>query len=181
MLTSNTLFPIVMVEEVERDVVNALFVEWDHPLGPCKRPFGHSSHVLLSHGRVVAATHMASTVSATLDLLSDDFKRKQLVELARIGRADDAPWAMRVMLRLWRESIARQEWGHWSVEAVVSYSLPGYSGDIYRFDGWTKVRDVKRASPGKGSTWSKPSATDAMGDGKKGLWTYIYPTEEVAA
>lgn len=43
-----------------------------------------------------------------------------------------------------------------------------------RFDGWTKVRTVKKSSPGKGSTWAKPSATDSIGDGIKTLWIYRY-------
>lgn len=176
-VASSSLFPIVTVEEVERDVVNDLFVRWQHPLGAVERPFGHRSHVLLAHGEVVAATHMASTVSSTVN----GWARKQVVELARIGRADDAPWAMRVMLRLWREAIARQAWSYWPVDHAVSYSIPGYEGNVYRFDGWTKIKDCKPASPGKGSTWAKPSITDAIGDGIKGLWAYSYPSEEAVA
>lgn len=187
MLSSATLFPIVTVEEVERDVVNDLFVRWQHPLGMCERPFGHNSHVLIANGEIVAATHTASIVSPTVQVEWDNegdpisAVRKQTVELARIGRADGAPWAMRVMLRLWRETIARQEWPHWPVKYAISYSIPGYNGNVYRFDGWTKVKDCKRSSPGKGSTWAKGSATDAIGDGKKGLYVYRYPAEEIAA
>lgn len=169
-MISSSLLPIVSVEEVDRDTVNALFEEWRHPLGACKRPFGHFSHVLLTHGQVVAATHTASIVSPTVE----GYGRKRVVELARIGRADSAPWAMRVMLRLWREAIAQQVWHYWTVEAAVSYSIPGYSGNVYRFDGWTKVKDCRPARPGKSSHWAKGSATDAIGDGKKGLWMYHY-------
>lgn len=92
-----------------------------------------------------------------------------MLELARIARAPSSPWAMRVMLRLWREALAPL-WSHWTPELLASYSLPGTTGDTYRFDGWVKARDVKPSKPGKGSTWAKPSASDEIADGRKGLW-----------
>jgi hypothetical protein len=102
-----------------------------------------------------------------------EWPRNRVVELARIARHPDERWVLRPMLRLWREVLAF-EWPHWDFGLAVSYALPGRSGDLYRFDGWTRVREVKRSSPGAGSTWAKPSASDAIGDGRKTLWIYRY-------
>lgn len=174
-----SLLPLMAVEEVDRDLVNDLFVQWAHPLGACERPFGHMSHVLYVEGVPVAATHATSTVSSVIER----YTRKQTVELARIGRSDEAAWAMRPMLRLWRAGLAQSQWGprYWPVDAAISYAIPGKLGDIYRFDGWRFVKFCKKASPGKGSTWAKGSATDAIGDGKKGLWIYDYKPIAAAA
>lgn len=84
------------------------------------------------------------------------------------------------MLRLWREVLVF-EWQSWRPAAAVSYSTPGKAGDIYRFDGWSFVRKVKKAGVGKSSTWSKGSATDVIGDGRKGLWIYRYEQEATDA
>ncbi|QOR55396.1 MAG: hypothetical protein SHS37scaffold145_47 [Phage 71_18] len=173
-----SLLPIMAVELVKLAEANALLTEWDHPLDACNRPFGSMSHVLFIEGAAVAVTVAASTVSATVER----YKRKQVVELARIARSPEHPWAMRPMLRLWRADLAhRWPYRNWSIDAAVSYSLPGTKGDIYRFDGWRFVKFTKPSSPGKGSTWAKPSASDAIGDGIKGLWIYDYqPIEAVA-
>ncbi len=170
-----SLFPLMSVVEVDRDLANDLFVRWAHPLGACERLFGHMSHVLYVGDEPVAATHATSIVSPTVER----YKRNEVVELARIARSDDAPWAMRPMLRLWRAGIAQSQWtppkgGPSQAKAAVSYAMPGKLGDIYRFDGWRFVKFCKKASPGKGSTWAKGSATDDIADGKKGLWIYDY-------
>ena len=169
------LGPIMSVDLVKLAEANALLTLWDHPLDACNRPFGSMSHVLSIEGQPVAVTVAASTVSSTVA----GYQRRQVVELARIARSPEHPWAMRPMLRLWRADLA-QRWAYWPVSAAVSYSLPGTKGDIYRFDGWRFVKHVKRSSPGKGSTWAKPSASDVIGDGIKGLWIYDYPEEAAA-
>lgn len=166
--------PSMSIEAIDKADANRLFVAWGHPLGACERPFGQEFHVMLAKGRAVAATATTSTVSSTLtDEKGKRWGRKQMVELARIARSPEDRWAMRPMLRLWREVLVN-EWVHWPVQLAASYALPGTSGDIYRFDGWTKVRTVKKSSPGKGSTWAKPSATDTIGNGIKTLWIYRY-------
>ena len=114
----------------------------------------------------------ASIVSPTIrDEHDRTWPRNQVLELARIARAPDAAWSMRVMLRVWREVLAA-EWRHWTPGLLASYALPGTLGDLYRFDGWTRVRTVRPSNPGRSSTWSRPSATDRIADGRKTLWTY---------
>lgn len=165
----------VAVVEIERKEAAALCIEWEHPLGGCDRPFGQDHWALIVEGAPVACAVTASLVSPTIrDETEREWARTEVVELARIARAPGAPWSMRVMLRLWREALAFR-WVHWEPQLAATYQLPGTSGHLYAFDGWVKVRKVKRSSPGKGSTWAKPSATDTIGDGEKTLWVYHYP------
>jgi hypothetical protein len=166
----------VAVIALTRGQANDCLTRWEHSLGPCDRPFEQNQHGLVVAGDIIAVTTTASIVSPTLtDEREHVWNRSQVVELARICAVKR--WATRPMLRLWREVLAF-EWESWPVQAAFSYATPGKRGDIYRFDGWTRVRQVKKASPGKGSTWATGSATDAIGDGKKTLWTYRYPQEE---
>lgn len=83
------------------------------------------------------------------------------------------PWANRVMIRLWRETLA-QLWPCWPVKAAVSYSHNGmHTGDLYRFDGWARWKTDAGSSGG--GTWGRVrSNTDAV-YGKKTLWGWRYP------
>lgn len=161
---------VVGVDAVERKVANRLLDSWGtHPLGPCLRPFEVDSHVLYVRGAPVALTMTASIVSPTVETHS----RSEVVELARIARSPDAAWALRPMLRLWREALVF-DWRSWPFVAAYSYAVPGTEGDIYRFDGWEKIGRRRKARAGKSSTWSKASATDSIADGEKTLWRYVY-------
>ena len=153
---------------------NQFLAEWPHVLGPCNRPFGQEFWGLEVAGRMVSVAVSASTVSSTVtDGDGVQWQRSQLVELARICSRPGEGWATRPMLRLWRSVLAPM-WKHWPVDMAVSYATPGKKGDIYRFDGWTFVRRVRQSNPGATSTWSKPSQTDLIGDGTKGLWVYRF-------
>jgi hypothetical protein len=164
--------PIAYIDRIGRGDCADLLSDWEHPLGPCNRPFGVDRWALVVAHRPVAVAVTASIVSPTLrDDANRTWQRREVVELARIARHPDEPWSMRVMLRLWREALV-SEWPHWNPDLLVSYALPGTTGDLYRFDGWTKVREVKPSSPGAGSTWSKPSKSDRVADGRKTLWVY---------
>lgn len=165
---TGSLLPLLAVEQVEPAEANTWVDHWAHPLGACERPFHQEAHMLIVDGRPAAATVSASTVSAT----SAGFDRGAIVELARIARAPEHPWVMRPMLRIWRAVLA-QRWSCWPVRAAVSYALPGYLGDIYRFDGWKLYGEM--APSGGGGTWSNGSR--ALG--RKRLWFYEY--EAVAA
>lgn len=160
--------PVAMAE-CSKGEANELLAEWEHPLGPCNRPFHQEHHLLVVAGEPVALTVSASTVSPTIST----HRRNEVVELARIARAPDAWWAMRPALRIWRQVFAPR-WETWPVAAAYAYALPGTEGDIYRFDGWELVGTVGKARAGKSSTWSNPSAADGIGDGRKKLWRYVY-------
>lgn len=148
-------FPLVSFDLIEDSEADALLVQWDHWLGGCNRPFGRQSFGLKMGERIVSVAVSASTVNASCG-------GYQVVELARLCSDPSERWASRVCLRLWRETAAKcwqEQYGrkseYWDVIALVSYSNAiRHKGDLYRFDGWTKVADV----PGgvAGTTWKRP-------------------------
>lgn len=148
---------------------NALLVAWGHMLGPLNRPFSQRAYALLMDGEPVSLAMSASAVSATVA----GYRRDQVVELARLCSAPGRAWASRVMLRLWRAVFA-QRWPDWPVLAAVSYSQNAHHrGDLYRFDGWTRVRDDAGHPPGRTATWARyEPGHPALGS--KSLWVWRY-------
>lgn len=145
---------------------NDLLVRWEHRLGPCHRPFRQEAYALEVDGRPVAVAISASIVNGPVA----GYRREQVVELARLGAG--APWACRVMLRLWRE-VCAPRWGSWPVEAAVSYSHNAmHPGNLYRFDGWEKVRDD--AGSAGGGTWGRSRKNTEAVYGRKTLWVWRY-------
>lgn len=155
---------------INKDQANELLVAFGHPLGPFTRPFGYQAWDLAIDGQAVAVAVSGSTVGAT----AAGYKRREVVDLARIARHPDHPGIMRVMLRLWRDYLG-PSWDYWDapVQAAVSYVLPGKWGNLYRFDGWRKYGDCRPWAGG--GTWSKPSKANEMGDGVKKLYYFEYP------
>lgn len=170
---ATALLPAVGVEPVSNCEADALLTRWGHYLGPCDRPFGKASFALHIDGRPVSLATSASIVSSTVRV-SDDLSltRGEVVELARLCSAPGEAWATRVMLRLWRE-VHALTWPHWPVRAAVAYSQNDrHEGRIYRFDGWTKVREV-RPSGGAGQ-WSRARPEGDPARGPKSLWLWRY-------
>lgn len=148
---------------------NELLTAWGHKLGPCERPFHSEAFAFELHGEPIAVAISASIVGVT----AAGYPREQVVELAR--QAARERWANRVMIRLWRE-ICAPAWPCWPVWAAVSYSKNStHSGDLYRFDGWRKVREDCGSSGG--GTWSSP--TPEARSGSKTLWCFDYPQKRV--
>jgi hypothetical protein len=158
------LFPIVAFDLVPDPVADDALAAWGHWLGPCKRPFGRQSFALTLHGEILAAAVSASTVNATCG----GYPRTEVVELARLCAHPDHRELTRVALRLWRV-VAPDAWAarYWPVRALVSYANAArHRGDIYRFDGWRKLADLRPS--GGGGTWSRPRHP---GD-RKTLWAF---------
>lgn len=159
---------------VPLDVANSLLVEWGHYLGPMERPFGWQAFVLDIAGEPVSVAVSASTVSSTVAGLA----RSEVVELARLCSAPTARWATRPTLRLWREVGAPcwlNKYPDWRLSAAVAYSQNArHGGDIYRFDGWTRVTDRAGAPSGPGSTWSRQRGAEHPAAGPKSLWLWRY-------
>jgi hypothetical protein len=162
-------YPLVGLQPVSVDYANLLLVRWQHRLGEVHRPFRSEAFVLELDGRPLSLAVSASAVSATVA----GFDRGEVVELARLCSAPDAAWASRVMIRLWR-AVCAPRWASWPVKAAISYSQNAhYRGDLYRFDGWEKIREDAGSSGG--GAWSrKRYAGDAV-YGKKTLWLWRYP------
>ena len=157
--------PMVGLFPTSLDYANRLLRSFEHRLGPVQRPFRSEAFVLELDRLPVAVAVSASVVSAHVA----GFHREEIVELARLA---GEPWATRVMLRLWRE-VCAPRWKCWPVLAAISYSHNAmHRGDLYRFDGWERVRGD--CGSGGGGAWSRPRyATDAVA-GSKTLWLWQY-------
>lgn len=161
--------PLSGVYPVEMDEANYMLCAWGHKLGPCKRPFGQEGYCLEVAGKPVAVAVSASIVHGPVA----GYDLKQVVELARLAAGER--WACRVMIRLWREACAKL-WPHWPVQAAVSYSHNAmHSGNLYRFDGWEKIREDCGSSGG--GAWSRKRYAGDAHHGKKTLWLWRYVDE----
>lgn len=152
---------------------NLLLTEWGHRLGPVHRPFRQEAYGFEVDGRVVALATSGSIVNGPVAGL----ERDEVVELTRLASSE--PWGCRVMLRLWRE-VCAPRWKSWPAKAAVSYSHNAmHPGNLYRFDGWEKVRED--AGSTGGGTWSRVRKNSDAVFGKKTLWLWRFappPTPE---
>lgn len=162
------LFPAVSFDRIPDAQADDLLVKWGHWLGACNRPFGRQSFGLaIADVGIVSVAVSCSTVNERCA----GFDRAKIVELARCASHPDHRWATRVSLRLWRE-IAPRFWSetYWPVIAVVSYSNAArHTGNIYRFDGWTKFGRTKAGVAGK--TWQRSSGSGKIIEAKD-VWFY---------
>jgi hypothetical protein len=165
--------PPINVRVLTRKEANIPVGAW-HDLGPETRPFGYSAFGLYVFGELLAVATAATTASKVVDT-SENLCRLNTIELTRICRSPDrkAAGVLRVMLRLFRDFLAVHypplNTKSLPTVALVTYSLPGKKGgDLYRFDGWVRVRNCKRS--GGGGTWSSPSRGCP-----EALWMYRIP------
>jgi hypothetical protein len=197
------LSPVVAFYQVEIGEAEELLIAWRHPLHlpddehpagrPYTRPFGSMAFVMEDRGRQAAAVVLASTVNASVCKLRG-WHRYNTVDLARIARSPDRrdTQCLRAVLRIARDYLAPlwlgiyPKWdarsaalcGQPQIEALSSTSLPGTPGQLYRFDGFERIRVSKGA---KGGGHQRPSAANAIADGARGLWVYRYPQPVTAA
>jgi hypothetical protein len=160
--------PLVVWDRVPSDAADAALEAWGHWLGGCSRPFGRQDWGLWLEGELVAVAVSASTVNRRCA----GYERQEVVELARLCAHPGHRDLTRVALRLWRKTAA-SAWAakYWPVRAYVSYSNAlRHRGDIYRFDGWRKVADV-RGSAG-GGNWGHSKVPEP-----KSVWVYALDAE----
>jgi hypothetical protein len=157
------LYPITLGE------ANDFLIKVEHDLGPVHRPFRSEAFGLELDDRLIAVAVSASIVHGPVA----GYERQEVVELARLGWTER--WVGRIMLRYWRE-VCGPRWANWPVKAAVSYSNRRHTGDLYRFDGWRKVRDDAGSSGG--GAWSRKRYATEAAFGKKTLWCWRY--EEAA-
>lgn len=145
---------------------NASLVAWGHRMGPMNRPdYGDLTAQGLYHdGTMVAVACTAGLVRAAVGNCPW-LTRANAIELARLCAV--RPGLCRVALRLWREftfpGIGR--------EFAVSYQDADiHSGNVYRFDGWSRV-----AYNGGGSVDQR---TGRVGRNK---WVWVWPKPNLAA
>jgi hypothetical protein len=168
------LFPMAAFDLIPNDQANQCLVALGHWLEGCNRPFGRQSFGLYLHGELLCVAVSASTVNATCG----GYPRNQVVELARLCSHPKHSELTRVGLRLWR-LIAPDCWArnYWPVRAVVSYSNNArHRGDIYRFDGWRKVKDVPGGCTGPNAGYTRKKSYEA-----KSVWAFDLERAEVCA
>lgn len=164
--------PVVGVVPVRLADANALLARWGHKLGPVHRPFRSEAWALEVDGRPLSVAVTCSIVSSTVA----GYRCREVVELARLCSEPGVAWANRVMLRLWREVLARR-WALWPVKAAVSYSHNAmHRGELYRTDGWEKV--TEKAGSSGGGAWSRPRYAGEAHHGSKTLWLWRYAEED---
>jgi hypothetical protein len=168
------LFPMAAFDLIPDDRADACLAEWGHWLGACSRPFGRHSFGLFIHGELLCVAVSASTVNATCG----GYPRSEVVELARLCSHPDHRELTRIGLRLWRV-VAPGCWARdfWPVTAAVSYSNNArHKGDIYRFDGWKKVKDVPGGCTGPNAGYTRKKSYEA-----KTVWAFEFKQPEAAA
>jgi hypothetical protein len=167
--------PPIEIRRIKRKQSNPLIEEWGtHDLGAETRRYGYTAFALLVFGTPIALATAATSHSKSVDQ-KHGLRRTNVIELTRLCRSEEplAAGCLRIMLRAWREFLATQYWTYNTVEevvALITYSMPGKAGHIYRADGWRKLRDCKPW--GGRSNWSGPSRT---GSKPGALWVYQLP------
>jgi len=159
------LFPLVSFDRIPNEQADRLLVEWGHWLGGCNRPFGRQSFGLqLAGAGLISVAVSASTVNPTCA----GFDRQDVVELARLASdPEHCRWVCRVTLRLWRQ-VAPQQWAadYWPTAWRVSYqNAARHTGNLYRFDGWKRLAEVRGGTAG--GDWSRRKSYEA-----KVIWGY---------
>lgn len=151
-----------------------VYVDRWHDLGAETRRYGYAAFAMVVFGEVLAVATSGTTASASVDQKTG-LSRLNTIELTRLCRSPDpkAKGVLRAMLRLYRDFLALgyppKNSKSQPTSALVSYSLPGkLGGDLYRCDGWYRLRDCKPW--GGGGTWSTGSRV--AGGGPEALWIY---------
>ena len=157
-------------DTLDMDEGNRLLVKWGHRLGELHRPFSSRCYVMLVDAEPVSLAMSASSMGTPVA----GYQRRQVVELARLCSAPGHSWATRVMIRVWRE-VFGPRWPDWRPEAAISYHQNAHhTGNIYRFDGWEKLREDAGHPAGKTSTWSHSLKPGDPAYGPKTLWLWRY-------
>lgn len=140
------MFPLISFDLIPNELADEKLREWGHWLEGCNRPFGRQSFGLHVEDALVSVAVSASTVNETCAGLA----RGEIVELARLCSHPDHRDLTRPMLRLWRK-VGPLAWSrkYWPVRALVSYqNAVRHTGDIYRMDGWVRVKFVRGGADG---------------------------------
>lgn len=132
------IFPQISFEPITRTELNACLNAWGHQMGALRRPTAGWAHGLRYDGRLQAVVATDSLIAPRVAGLS----RRDAVELSRLCAA--RPDLCRVALRLWRAfvfpEISAARGYHWA----VSYQDAAlHSGNLYRFDGWTRLGESR--------------------------------------
>jgi hypothetical protein len=180
--------PVFAIHEVKAREADELLVDFGHPLGPYKpngrgRGFGYMAFICEAFGRPVCVLISASTPNQWVSK-RHGLHRYNVVELARIARADTDRDATLAAVRLWTTYLAPiwperygKKWAR--LDAAVSYSLPGTPSamdemkGMYHRLGFKSLGERRPSKPGPNSR-QNVSQTDFIANGIKRLWVWEY-------
>jgi hypothetical protein len=162
------MFPLVSFDLIDDALANEKLVAWGHWLEGCERPFGRQSFGLYVESELLSVAVSASTVNGTCG----PYQRQECVELARLCSAPEHRDLTRPALRLWRK-VGPAAWAraYWPVRGCVSYqNAVRHTGDIYRHDGWIRVKFARGGKSGPNSTWTRSKEYDPK-------WLWVWPLD----
>jgi len=155
-------FPDVRFSTISRDALNDCLGAWGHRMGPVRRPAGGWSHGLLHGDALVAVVATDTLIRPRVAGLT----RHEAVELSRL--CADRPDLCRVALRLWRSFVfpilCREHGFSWAVSYQDAHI---HTGNLYRFDGWTRLAASRSGTD---------SRTGRLGRSKV-IWGWRYPED----
>jgi len=158
------ILPICHLAPIELHQANELLTLWLHKMGPLLRGNSGALHVhaLFVHNQPVALATTSSLICARVGGGLGHITRDNGVELSRLCASE--PWACRVMLRLWRETIFPATGKRYAISYQDSDI---HTGNTYRFDGW------------KREAWAR--GTPDLRSGRKGRNRYIWVWDRMTA
>lgn len=155
------LFPIVSFVTCTLPQANDLLEQWQHRMGPVRRPNGFAlCHVLLHEDQPVAVTTTSTLIRETV-AGAPWLNRENCIELSRLCAARQG--LNRVALRLWREFV----FPYLGVEYAISYQDADlHNGHTYRFDGWQRI------------AYSHSGTDQRSGRSGRNKWVWLWPPQE---
>lgn len=127
-------FPAVRFCQIGRGALNERLLAWGHRMGPVRRPTGGWSHGLFHDDELVAVVATDTLIRPRVAGLT----RQEAIELSRLCAA--RPDLSRVALRLWRAfvfpALCQRHGFCWAISYQDAHA---HSGNLYRFDGWTRL------------------------------------------
>lgn len=134
------LFPRATLEDCDMAQANTLLLAWHHKMGPIRRPpeYGFWAQQLLHEGKPVALMVAAALVRERVGGGLSHLSRANTIELARVCAA--RPGLCRVAVRLWRELVFPSLGKPYAISYQDSAE---HRGDLYRFDGWVRLAQVR--------------------------------------
>lgn len=128
--------PLGSFDLIDRDEANDCLVRWGHKHGPNNRPVFRApiDFGLRQRGELVAIAMADTLIRSTCEL-----NRHDAFELSRLCAA--APRLSRLMLRMWTEVGYPEIVRTWGTPWALSYQdATQHTGNLYRFDGWVRLR-----------------------------------------
>jgi antitoxin VapB len=128
--------PLGSFDLIEREEANECLLRWEHKHGPNNRP---QFRAPIDFGLRRRGELLAVATADTLIRPTCDFTRAEAFELSRLCAA--APRLTRLMLRLWTELGYPEIVRAWGSPWAISYQdAIKHTGNLYRFDGWLRLR-----------------------------------------